>query len=104
MQITSFDFSLKPGKDVLVLWEKDNTKNVVAAENLTYSGDLQVGTAVTMAWKDGEWLGHVIDLESDSKSESDSDSDDIPLATLSNKSIQNSKCVVFLILFIMHFS
>ena len=88
--MTFFIFSNSPGRDVLVLWDNDGTKNVVSSKMLSFTGRfLKRGSHVTMAWMDvdgRDWTGQVLDIEDTSCSASDSDSsDDVPLARISSK-------------------
>ena len=67
--------------DVMVIWDRDGSKNVVSTTDLRYHGVLRRGSSVSMDWM-MERTGTVLDMEqspSDTDIDDESD-DDIPLA------------------------
>lgn len=83
----SFSLSDGTGKDVLVLWNSDGTKNVVSATSLQFGGELRRGTLVSMPWVDGNWTGRVLAVDGESSCSSDSETDDIPLARFMTRKV-----------------
>ena len=69
-------------KDVLVKWDKDNSKNVVSLKDLLYEKDkpIEKGLNVKMWLRQTKtwWTGVVIDVAT--ILDSDDDNDNIPLA------------------------
>lgn len=57
---------------MLVQWDQDGTKNVVALNDLSYDGHIGVSSRVEMMWEGTAWPGKVLDLDEDAE-------DDTPL-------------------------